>query len=158
MIIPEALQPLIYAAGLIALAIMAVFAARKIRDNLTGDSIVIMVIRDMLYTVIDEVYKKIEALDLPIEEQEGRVRELAVQVYTELPSQVIINVSGRNLVIPVKTIVTEEMFVEACWFAYTKSGDLVAELQKMLKENYEDWRATGGTLPYSKYSIPVYRV
>ncbi len=154
---PEPIQMVVWAAGLIALGLVAVFMAKKFLENMTGDSLVILALRGLLFTAIDGVYHGIQdqLAQLPLNEQEDKVRELAKAAYAALPNEVVVKIRTMNIIIPLKLLMSEQMFCNLAWLGYQGAVDLVEQLQEMLKDAYEDWQNQGARLPKSKYTVPI---
>lgn len=81
----------------------------------------------------------IETLDL--EAQEAAALEAARRTYASLPDTIIVPIKGKPIPIPLKMIVSEELFVGIVKSAWDGIEELYKEAKKAVDQAYEDWKA-----------------
>ena len=151
--LPEVLQAFLVAAGIVALVAGGIFLVIRLRQNFDGqEGTIITIIQAMLAMAVEAAYAEAHdrLLALDPEAQREAVKELAKGLYANLPEYVVFKVNNRDLVVPLKYLLGEEVFVAVCLKGWEGSEVLLAELKRLLEDLYAQWKATGYEVPSSR--------
>ena len=150
LMLPEPVQLFLLGCGILGLGAGFIMLVTRLWPRDT-DSTVILMLQGMLSLAVETVYleAKERLSELNLEEQREAIKLLAQSTYAMLPEYVILTIRERTIVVPLKALLPQAIFVALCLKAWDTGGLLLEELKKLLEEAYAQWKANDYRFPPS---------
>jgi len=142
---PVELQGFFFWFGLVALSVIVLGGLINWRRNANSTDPAVILLQDILTTFIDGAYAALQnqLSQLSPEKQLEVVKELAHNLYSLLPASYVLQLGKTSISIPLKVLLSEELFTDICVAAYQKTYDELLALQQILTDKYNEWKRNG---------------
>jgi hypothetical protein len=135
--------------GLVFFGMLILYTAGKVRDALSGTDPIVVALQNILNAAIDGAYLAIEGQlsKLAHDQQIETIRRLAHDLYIQFPPVIQIPMGRYTVSIPLKILLSEELFTEICLASYYRVSDTLLMLEQELLTRYREWKGMGSPLP-----------